>query len=322
MIGDDLKAKSKQPDFVLTGQANRIEFRSTDRQMDWLMLGVCRKGSLFPTALDHLTFVNAKCRYLHHMNPFLKLCPFKEEQVSEQPYAVIYHDILSDFEIDQVIEIAKPNLSKEREFDADNSGVTELHQKNNVVKVVHQTVKTWISEVDYKNQTKMLLWKIAAKIKLATQLETQRHLSSTMMQITHYGLAGLCESHIDPTGLQEAMEEDQALPDHKQDLYLNGDILGTFMAWLCDTEAGGATVFLEPGYETIIMPQKGAALFWYDMDSSLFRDSRSCHAGCPIIKGSKWILNKWMHAYDNFVQFPCKLEFRARFDPPIKSHYF
>ena len=43
------------------------------------------------------------------------------------------------------------------------------------------------------------------------------------------------------------------------------------------------------------MPEKGAAAFWYDLDSQNHRDHTTQHGGCPVLKGSKWILNKWMY---------------------------
>ena len=47
------------------------------------------------------------------------------------------------------------------------------------------------------------MWKLNGKIGLATQMETQLQLSSTPMQVTNYGLGGLCECHIDPHGYIE-----------------------------------------------------------------------------------------------------------------------
>jgi len=57
-----------------------------------------------------------------------------------------------------------------------------------------------------KNYIKMLhpvLWKLNRKISLVTQLVTDVHGSATQMQVTNYGLGGLCEEHIDPTGIME-----------------------------------------------------------------------------------------------------------------------
>jgi len=48
-------------------------------------------------------------------------------------------------------------------------------------------------------------------------------------------------------------------------------------------------------YEQAIFPDRGSAAFWMDLDSKGHRDMRSSHMGCPVLKGSKWILNKWIY---------------------------
>ena len=162
------------------------------------------------------------------------------------------------------------------------------------------------------------LWNLAKRIALVTQMRTDSSTSASPIQVTNYGLAGLCEPHIDPVGLMEVKE----LGPGSTHLPFTGDIMGTFMAWLSDTKAGGGTAFLSPGFENIVMPEKGAALFWYDLMSDGTRDFSTAHGGCPILSGSKWILNKWMHAYDNFLRWPCNLKPQSRFQPPSYKSYF
>ena len=75
------------------------------------------------------------------------------------------------------------------------------------------------------------------------------------------------------------------------------------------------------------MPEKGAAAFWYDLTSEGYRDRSTAHGGCPVLKGSKWILNKWMYSFDNFAKFPCNLKHidmkkgGIPFPQPAASHY-
>ena len=68
------------------------------------------------------------------------------------------------------------------------------------------------------------------------------------MQVTNYGLGGLCEQHIDPHGYLEGNE----LPRSRENLKYTGDMIGTFMAWLKDVGAGGGTSYLVPGKEMFI----------------------------------------------------------------------
>ena len=202
-------------------------------------------------------------------------------------------------------------------------------------RVIKKAVQAEISEVEWpkdldtsddwvgKNYIKMLhpvLWKLNRKISLVTQLVTDVHGSATQMQVTNYGLGGLCEEHIDPTGIME--QDQESIQFSKPALFVHGDVIATLMAWLSDTEAGGGTVYLSPGYEGMVMPKRGAAAFWYNLLSDGIRDLHSQHAGCPVLKGSKWILNKWIHMYDNFKKFPCQLEKNVRFDIPDENQYY
>lgn len=55
---------------------------------------------------------------------------------------------------------------------------------------------------------------------------------------------------------------------------------------LSDVEQGGATAF--PFLNFAVRPQLGNILFWYNLHRSSDMDYRTKHAGCPVLKGSKW----------------------------------
>ena len=51
-----------------------------------------------------------KCHLLHHFNPFLKLGPFKLEIILDRPYRAVLHDILTNEEIQHVIELSQVSI--------------------------------------------------------------------------------------------------------------------------------------------------------------------------------------------------------------------
>ena len=55
---------------------------------------------------------------------------------------------------------------------------------------------------------------------------------------------------------------------------------------MSDVEHGGGTVF--PWTKTLVTPQKGKAAFWMNTYLSGTGNSKSRHAACPVILGSKW----------------------------------
>lgn len=51
-----------------------------------------------------------KCRYVNNNNPFLLIAPFKLEEAYLQPRIVIYHDVMSDNEIETIKRLAQPRV--------------------------------------------------------------------------------------------------------------------------------------------------------------------------------------------------------------------
>ena len=49
---------------------------------------------------------------------------------------------------------------------------------------------------------------------------------------------------------------------------------------------GGTTYF--PLLDVEIQPQKGSAIFWFNLDSNGGPILESLHAGCPVNNGTKW----------------------------------
>ena len=330
LVDEKLYPLANQPKFVMDGSVYSLQGAGQIEQ-EWMFVQTCQKGSWLPKRIN---FHNYLCRYLHHNNPYLKLGPFLEEQFSLTPYFVVFHDLMSNREIEYLIQVSKPNLTRKRTFASTSGALNQYELKSGKARrFIDKTVQTWISEVKWPNLTRVenwvgkkftrmihpILWNLNQRIGLATQLVTDVHGSATKMQVTNYGLGGLCEKHIDPVGIMELEEENVRV--NQPQLFVHGDIFATVMAWLSDTKAGGGTVYLSPGYEGIVLPERGAAAFWYDLKSDGTRDRLTVHAGCPVLKGSKWILNKWIHMYDNFNAFPCKLQMNKRFDEPSWRHY-
>lgn len=42
-------------------------------------------------------------------------------------------------------------------------------------------------------------------------------------------------------------------------------------------------------------PRLGDALLFHSLDPDNSINMRSLHGGCPVIKGTKWVVTKWLH---------------------------
>ena len=145
--------------------------------------------------------------------------------------------------------------------------------------------------------------KISKRTELATRMNiTSRH-SATEYQVTNYGLAGMVERHLDCWGLETGTH----LPWERRNMVQSGDVVASFMGWIEGTKAGGATYFASHKYQQLMFPHKQAAAFWIDTLASGVRDADQEHGACPVLQGSKWILNKWIYHYNQWKNHPCAL---------------
>lgn len=67
---------------------------------------ICR-GDIKPTPKQ---LAPLRCRYVTNNRDFLKIAPFKLEEVSLEPYIVLYHDVIYDREIKVIKEISQPQV--------------------------------------------------------------------------------------------------------------------------------------------------------------------------------------------------------------------
>lgn len=85
-----------------------------------------------------------------------------------------------------------------------------------------------------------------------------------------------------------------------------GNRIATVLIYL-STVDGGATVFPHIGVR--VEPRAGQAVFWHNLDESGQPIPRTLHAACPVISGSKWVANKWIHENGQRTQCPRKQSF-------------
>ncbi|CAI8053280.1 Prolyl 4-hydroxylase subunit alpha-1, partial [Geodia barretti] len=107
--------------------------------------------------------------------------------------------------------------------------------------------------------------------------------TAEQLQVVNYGIGGQYEPHYD-----FARVDEDAFSDHGA-----GNRIATVLFYMSDVELGGATVF--PLVGARIQPSKGDAAFWWNLKKSGEGDMLTRHAGCPVLVGTKWVCNKWIH---------------------------
>ncbi|XP_066501566.1 prolyl 4-hydroxylase subunit alpha-2-like isoform X1 [Hoplias malabaricus] len=221
------------------------------------------------------------CRYRDgNRNPRLLLKPMKEEDEWDNPHIVRYLEALSDEEITKIKELAKPRLAR----------ATVRDPKTGVLTTAHYRVSksAWLEEDEDP-----VIARVNQRMEDVTGLSVN---TAELLQVANYGVGGQYEPHFDFSRKDE--------PDAFKSLG-TGNRVATFLNYMSDVEAGGATVF--PDFGAAIWPRKGTSVFWYNLFRSGEGDYRTRHAACPVLVGSKWVSNKWFHERGQEFRRPCGL---------------
>uniref|UniRef100_A0A8C2II27 procollagen-proline 4-dioxygenase n=2 Tax=Cyprinus carpio TaxID=7962 RepID=A0A8C2II27_CYPCA len=221
------------------------------------------------------------CRYQDgNRNPRLLLKPMKEEDEWDSPHIVRFLEALSDEEIEKIKELAKPNLARATVRDPNTGVLTVAHYR--------VSKSAWLEGEDDP-----VIARVNQRIEDVTGLSVN---TAELLQVANYGVGGQYEPHYDFSRKDE--------PDAFKSLG-TGNRVATFLNYMSDVEAGGATVF--PDFGAAIWPRKGTAVFWYNLFKSGEGDYRTRHAACPVLVGSKWVSNKWIHERGQEFRRPCGL---------------
>ncbi|XP_069543809.1 prolyl 4-hydroxylase subunit alpha-1-like isoform X1 [Brachyistius frenatus] len=222
------------------------------------------------------------CRYHDNSrHPRYVIGPVKQEDEWDRPRIVRYHDIVSDGEMEKVKELAKPRLRR----------ATISNPVTGVLETAHYRISksAWLGAHEHP-----VVAKINQRIEDITGLDVS---TAEDLQVANYGVGGQYEPHFDFGRKDE--------PDAFEELG-TGNRIATWLLYMSDVQAGGATVFTDVG--AAIWPKKGTAVFWYNLYPSGEGDYRTRHAACPVLVGNKWVSNKWIHERGQEFRRRCDLQ--------------
>ncbi|XP_059677020.1 prolyl 4-hydroxylase subunit alpha-1 isoform X2 [Gavia stellata] len=298
-----IMAKEKEANKSSTDSEDQLEKETEVKKKDYLperrkyeML--CRGEGLKMTPRRQKRLF---CRYYDgNRNPRYILGPVKQEDEWDKPRIVRFLDIISDEEIETVKELAKPRLSRATVHDPETGKLTTAHYR--------VSKSAWLS--GYESP---VVSRINTRIQDLTGLDVS---TAEELQVANYGVGGQYEPHFDfgremtDSSLQSKGHRSACFysqkdePDAFKELG-TGNRIATWLFYMSDVSAGGATVFPEVGAS--VWPKKGTAVFWYNLFPSGEGDYSTRHAACPVLVGNKWVSNKWLHERGQEFRRPCTL---------------
>ncbi|XP_048758000.2 prolyl 4-hydroxylase subunit alpha-1-like isoform X1 [Ostrea edulis] len=250
------------------------EYRKSEEFQTYESL--CRGEKTHDYKLKH----KLKCRYVNKNNPLLLLQPAKEEEVYLDPWIVVYHNVVADHEIETIKRLATPKLNRAT---VHNSRTGKLETAEYRV-----SKSAWLKDDD-----DVVIRNVNRRIGAVSSLNVE---TAEELQIANYGLGGQYEPHFDFA----RKEEKSAFRDLG-----SGNRIATWLTYMTDVDAGGATVFPYIGVK--LFPEKGAAAFWYNLYRNGDGIYNTRHAACPVLVGQKWVSNKWIHERGQEFKRPCSL---------------
>ncbi|KAL5291653.1 hypothetical protein ACFFRR_010826 [Megaselia abdita] len=222
------------------------------------------------------------CYYEKENHPFLKLAPIKVEIVnSENPFMVIFHEVISDKEIQILKDLSKTGLKRAL---VSNSTLNSSEKSNT------RTAKlVWYDERDHKI--------FSTLIQRSEDMSGLSLSTYDRFQVMNYGIGGHYSVHNDFFGIPKNVDGFQYTK------FQNGDRIATMLFYLSDVEQGGFTIF--PNIFKAVKPKKGTCVFWYNLQPNCDGLIRSRHTACPVLVGNKWVMNIWIRSSGQMFKKPC-----------------
>ena len=184
----------------------------------------------------------------------------------------IIENFFSDFEADQIIEFAKPRVSKSTVGQGDSGGVRKSDTRT--------SSNTWCPR-DTSDVTNTLYLRAADVLKVDEKILIASR-NAEDMQIVHYSIGEKYDAH-----------HDWGVAGYPESRYIT---LLLYLNNMPDDHSGGETAFPKGNGGTgfKVAPKKGTAVLFYSLLEDGNGDDLSLHQAMPVRKGEKCLSNFWV----------------------------
>ena len=195
------------------------------------------------------------------------------------PRAFLIPKFLSDYESDEIIRLAKPQIHDSLVGDIDGGGARASDTRTSRNAWVGRGSKA--SGPQGSAVTESLYVRAAHLLNLDEKL-LQTSTNAEDMQVVHYVNGQKYDSH-----------HDWGVSGYPESRFITLLIYLTDMA---DEDAGGETAFPKGanGLGFKITPRKGSAVLFYNLLEDGNGDDLALHAALPVYRGEKWLANFWV----------------------------
>lgn len=187
-------------------------------------------------------------------------------QVMSSPRVVVFGNLLSDEECEQLIALARPRLARSLTV-ATKTGGEEVNADRTSNGMFFQRGENELVQRIEARLARLVNWPLE---------------NGEGLQVLQYGPGAEYKPHYDYFDPDE--------PGTPTIVRRGGQRVGTVVMYLHEPQQGGGTVF--PDVRLEVAPKRGNAVFFsYERPHP---STRTLHGGAPVLKGEKWIATKWL----------------------------
>ncbi len=186
--------------------------------------------------------------------------------VMRLPRVVVFNNLLSEQECDELIALSLPKLSRSTTVNS-ATGAFEVHEARTSEGTYFLLGENELCQRIERRIAELVRWPIE---------------NGEGLQILRYSNGANYTPHYDYF--------DPAAPGSATILKTGGNRVGTIVMYLQAPEKGGATTFPDVGFE--VAPVKGSAVFF--SYANPHPSSKSLHSGAPVTQGEKYVATKWL----------------------------
>ncbi|XP_066954637.1 prolyl 4-hydroxylase subunit alpha-2-like [Macrobrachium rosenbergii] len=219
-----------------------------------------------------------QCHLATKGNPFFLLQPLKQETLRTDPEMLLFHDVISDSEIETLKWLAMSSLKRD---EMDSRRTEHIALQN----VTHSVID------DIERRAEMFSGLLShSKVRNPDEIDPEP------LKVRSYGACGDFGVHTDTYYIHNGNSSTNITDPRPERL-------ATVIFYLNDVLEGGSTVFLECG--VVVTPKKGSALLFHNVKKNGDFENRSIHGSCPLTVGNKWVAVKWFSDKYNFLTRQC-----------------
>jgi prolyl 4-hydroxylase len=189
----------------------------------------------------------------------------------EKPQLILFDNVLSADECDQIIELSDGRLHPSSTVDPATGLFEQAETRTSESFMFAPFENSLIDRIDRR---------ICALMNCSVTY-------GEGLQVVRYRTGGQYVPHFDFFSPRD--------PGSMVHLTGGGQRTATLIVYLNNVEAGGATHFPDAGVS--FSPRKGQALYFRYYNNKGQLDPATIHAGLPVLADEKWIINKWVRRY-------------------------